>query len=401
MKRSALSTVFLVVLIDLIGFGIVLPHLAFYASEFHASPFMVGLLYSVYSVAQLVFSPVWGNLSDRVGRRPIMISSTLGAFAAYLVFAFSRSLGMLFLSRILAGVMAGNISTAQAYVADVTSSEDRAKGMGLIGAAFGIGFVVGPAIGAALMHATPQSGFFRQNPYAALGFFAASLSFSSFLMVFFKLPESLKAGKDKKEDRVAKMSVLGPNLWRTLRQGGASRLLPVLMFSVFLLAFGQSNLYGAFPLFCKSTLGLSPGQVGIQYVVMGIIAVIVQGGLIRVLVKKFGERPLFLAGSVFFVVGLSLIPFAHSVRMLFLFIGLMSFGGSLNGPTLNSLISKESPPGRYGSTLGASQGLSALGRAIGPAWGGWLYGFSFRAPFIVTAFAVSLTVWAGIKIKDA
>jgi len=395
--------VFLVVLIDLIGFGIVLPHLAFYASEFHASSFLIGFLYSIYSMAQLVFSPIWGSLSDRVGRRPIMILSTLGASGAYLLFAFSNSLALLFLSRLFAGIMAGNISTAQAYVADVTAPQDRAKGMGLIGAAFGIGFVIGPAIGAGLMHLSLKGQFFLENHYAVLGLFAACLSFISFLMVCFKLPESLEKGKAHDGGRVMKMSVFSPALWKYIRGGGLSSnplFLPMLMFSVFLLAFGQSNLYGAFPLFCKTRLNLSPAEVGIQYAYMGLIAVVIQGSLIRTLVKRFSEAKLFLAGSVLFVIGLGLIPFAHSVRTLFLYLGIMSAGASLNGPTLASLISKQSDAGKYGTTLGASQGLAALGRALGPAWGGFLYGLSFRLPFIVTAVAASFAVWVGFKIQD-
>src|SRR5574341_1291469 len=151
-KSTPLITVFLAVFIDLIGFGIVLPLLPFYASVFSATPVQIGLLYSIYSLAQLIFSPIWGGFSDRVGRRPIMLLSTLGASAAYLLFGFSHSFLLLFLSRLMAGVMGGNISTAQAYVADITTLADRAKGMGLIGAAFGIGFVLGPAISSLLIH---------------------------------------------------------------------------------------------------------------------------------------------------------------------------------------------------------------------------------------------------------
>src|SRR3989338_6879443 len=165
-KKSALFTVFLVVLVDLMGFGIVLPLLPFYAEKFQASAVSVGLLYSIYSLAQLIFSPIWGAWSDRIGRRPVMLISTSGACLSYILFALSGSLGMLFLSRLVGGIMGGNISAAQAYVADVTDHEDRAKGMGLIGAAFGIGFMVGPAVASVLMHS--------KEHYALPGFFAAA-----------------------------------------------------------------------------------------------------------------------------------------------------------------------------------------------------------------------------------
>jgi MFS transporter, DHA1 family, tetracycline resistance protein len=398
MKKSALVVVFFVVLIDLIGFGIVLPHLAFYATALHATPFLIGLLYSSYSIAQLIFSPIWGSLSDRVGRRPIMIISTLGACASYLIFAFSHTLGILFISRIFAGIMAGNISTAQAYVADVTTPENRARGMGLIGAAFGIGFVLGPAIGAGLMRVHPDNLFFAEHHYALLGFFAAGLSFLSFLLVVTLLPESLDKSNRQEEGRILKQSVFSAGFWRSISSDSKTSVLSLLMLAVFIFAFGQSNLYGAFPLFCKDFLALSASQVGILYVYMGLIAVVIQGGLIRILEKKFGEKRLFFLGSILFVFGLGFIPLAKNFSQMLLFLGVMSVGGSFAGPVLNSLISKQSGPARYGATMGASQGLSALGRAIGPAWGGYLYGIFYKLPFFMTAVIASLTVYVGIQL---
>lgn len=398
-KKLALLTVFLVVLIDLMGFGIVLPYLAFYAAEFEASPSTVGLLYSVYSVAQLVFSPIWGSLSDRFGRRPIMILSTLGACFAYILFAFSGSLKLLFLSRLFAGIMAGNIAAAQAYVADVTEHEDRAKGMGLIGAAFGIGFVVGPALGTGLMQASIPVPFFQGNPYALLGLFAAGLSFASFCLVIFKLPEPVRQPLRTDAERVVRSGIFLPSFWRAIggEERGGRHILPMAFAAVFLLAFGQSSLYGAFPLFCKNRLGLSPEQVGMQYVWMGLTAVFIQGGMIKPLEKIFGEERLFLAGSVLMALGLFLIPFAASAGALTAILVLMSAGGSLNGPTLMSLVSKQSAPEKYGVTMGTSQGFSALGRAVGPAWGGFLFGIGVKLPFVLTALLVSVTLWIGTR----
>ena len=202
MNKPALATVFLVVMIDLLGFGIVLPLLPFYAQEFAASAVTIGLLYSVYSFMQLIFSPIWGSWSDRIGRRPIMLMSTFGAVIAYTIFGLAESLGVLFLSRIVAGTMGGNISTAQAYIADVTDNENRARGMGLIGAAFGIGFVVGPATATALIHPsfhqfiagtgfTEFAAWMESNRFALPGFFAAFMSLLSFLLVLVKLPETV------------------------------------------------------------------------------------------------------------------------------------------------------------------------------------------------------------------
>ena len=402
-SKPALATVFLAVLIDLMGFGIVLPLLPFYASLFKASPVAIGLLYSIYSFAQLIFSPIWGGLSDRVGRRPIMLMSTLGAAFAYLLFGLAHTLPLLFLSRLIAGIMGGNISTAQAYVADVTPPEKRAEGMGLIGAAFGIGFVLGPAIASVLIQPAFLN-FFKipvEHEYAIPGFFAAALSFTSFLLVLFKLPETVKSPVREKEG-LFKSSVFTKGFWISLTEPGAAGmkfLFPMLAGCVFLFSFAQSSLYSSFSLFCESELGLSAGKVGMLYAYLGLIAILIQGGLIRGLVRKFGEEKLFLAGSFLLVLGFAAIPLAGSFRFLVMALGLLGLGGGLTGPTLNSLISKEADPAKVGQAMGASQGMAALGRVIGPTWGGLLYDVLVWLPFALTALILSVTVLIGNKLQ--
>ncbi len=422
-KKIALLTVFLVVLVDLMGFGIVLPLLPFYASKFNAGPVAIGLLYSVYSLAQLVFSPIWGGLSDRVGRRPIMLMSTFGAVMSYVVFAFSHSLGLLFFSRLLAGIMGGNISTAQAYVADVTSEENRAKGMGLIGAAFGIGFVVGPALSSVLIlpgwqqlllkSGIPGASFAAENKFILPGLVAALLSLASFILVLFKLPETVArpsgpqpsvamsgiATVEKDFSRVQRSSIFSVRFWKSLFDA-KSKLLPMLFLSALLLSIGQSSLYSAFPLFCKKILSLPAEKVGLLFVWMGVVAVVIQGFAIRVFVKRFGERKLFLFGNFLLTLGLILLPFAWSEKTLAGALCVMGVGASLSGPTLTSLISKMATPGEIGLLLGNSQGLSALGRVIGPTWGGWLFSFSPSLPFLLTAAVVFITVLIGFKIQE-
>ena len=469
MKKGSLATVFLVVLIDLIGFGLVLPLLPFYAREFAATPVVIGLLYSIYSVAQLVFSPIWGSLSDRLGRRPIMLLSTGGAVIAYIIFGLAGSLAVLFLSRLVAGVMGGNIATAQAYIADVTSDADRAKGMGLIGAAFGIGFVLGPALASGLIHPgfqewvgamglTGLAEWMEVRRFGLPGFFAAFLSLCSFLMVFFFLPEtvtrldaarvsqdvrdadgarnpkqteSANTGTDKEQpgsphatepgnrpdsphttepgnrpgsphttQRGSRPSVFMPAFWRNLsaqqKAGGGS--LKLLLGALFLLSFGQASLYSAFPLFAESMLDMTPEQVGIQFFYIGLIAVVVQGGLIRPLSRWFPEANLFFTGNILMTFGLGAIALSQSVSMLTVFLGIMALGHSLNLPTINSLISKEAGSKSYGSMMGIAQGLSGLGRAIGPTWGGFLYGVMVYLPFYITALALTVTIWIGWKL---
>ena len=402
-QRSALATVFLAVLIDLMGFGIVLPLLPFYASRFSAPPIVIGLLYSIYSFAQLIFSPIWGGISDRVGRRPIMLMSTLGASFAYALFGLARTLPLLFLSRLIAGIMGGNISTAQAYVADVTSPEERAKGMGLLGAAFGVGFVLGPAIASLLIHPAFLK-FFRIPPeskFALPGFFASFLSFTSFLLVFFKLPETVKP-KEKDPQRIAKLGIFTKSFWRSIAEqesSGMKHLLPLLMGCIFLYSFAQSSLYSAFPLFCEARLKLSAEKVGMLYAYLGIIAVFVQGGLIRVLVKKFGEEKLFFLGSILMTAGFALLPAGRSLGLLIIFLSFLSLGGSFMGPTLNSLISKQADPTEVGRAMGTSQGIAALGRVFGPAWGGLLYGLGPTLPFFGTAVGLVYTIFVGNRLK--
>ncbi len=411
MNKPALATVFLVVVIDLLGFGIVLPLLPFYAQEFAASAVMIGLLYSVYSFMQLIFSPIWGSWSDRIGRRPIMLLSTFGAVIAYIIFGLAESLGVLFFSRVIAGMMGGNISTAQAYIADITDSENRARGMGLIGAAFGIGFVVGPASATALIHPTfhelvANAGFVQfaewmgENRFALPGFFAAFLSLCSFMMVMFLLPETVDTSKAKAA-AFRRPSVFTPRFWRLLKEqkGKSSRgyLIP-LVIGFFLLSFGESSLYSSFPLFAEGELNMTAEQVGVQFFYIGIIAVVVQGFLIKPLTNRFAEEKLFMVGNVLMVIGLGLIPFAHNTLTLALFLGLMALGKSLNSPTITSLISKEADEDNVGAVMGAAQGLSGLGRMIGPTWGGALFAVYFGLPFGATALIVATTIWIAIGL---
>ncbi len=408
-KKAGLPAVFLVVLIDLMGFGIVLPLLPYYGARFYASPLQIGLLYSVYSFSQLIFSPIWGAWSDRLGRRPIMLLSTLGSAASYVVFSFSHSLPILFFSRILAGVMGGNIAAAQAYVADVTTPEDRARGMGVIGAAFGIGFAIGPALTSfllmpgvqqVLIHAAPEfaRGFLTENPYSVPGFAASLLSLSSFLLVLGRLPESASSAKADDASRVKKISVFSGQFWRALSSKGSSVLGP-LYACLFLVTIGNSSLYSSFPLFCKKMLSLGPERVGLQFLLMGFIAIFIQGGLIRPLVKIFGERKLLITGNVLMTLGLFLIPLANSEATLSLYLSVLAVGASLNGPTLTSLISKEAEHAHVGLAMGSSQGVSALGRVIGPAWGGLLFGVFPQAPFFATSVLVSVTILIAVSKK--
>lgn len=412
-RRSALFTVFFVVLIDLMGFGLVLPLMPFYAETFRASPVTIGLLFSIYSIMQLVFSPIWGSLSDRVGRRPVMLVSTLGSTLSYVLFAFSGSLPVLFASRLLAGVMGGNIAAAQAYITDITPPEKRAHGMGLLGAAFGIGFVVGPSLATLLVHArlpdiaagwlgAESSEWLAANRYALPGLGAALLSAASFLLVAGKLPETVRPGGTGSTGR---LGVFSAAFWssmaarsRAARAAGGKDHFALLMGANFLVSFAHASMYSAFPLFCSRVLGMDAEHVGMQYVYTGFIVIVMQGGVIRALTRRFREPDLFLAGGALMAIGFFLIPFSASPAWLVIFLGLTSVGQGLSGPTLMSMVSQESGEGEVGTTMGLAQGISGLGRVVGPAAGGWLIGLLPAAPFWTTAAALLFAVYVGIVL---
>ena len=379
-RRGALFTAFLVVLIDLLGFGIVLPLLPFYGKQFDASPLVIGLLYSSYSAMQFVFAPLWGSLSDRIGRRPVMMISTLGTSLSYVLFAFSGSLVTLFTSRIFAGVMGGNISAAQAYVADVTSEKDRVKGMGLIGAAFGIGFALGPALAAALLAMNPDK---HQLP----GLAAAALSFTSFFLVIWKLPESLPPDAREAASAAQKRPhPFTPAFWSFLGdQSSSGARIRTLLVSTLLVITSYASIYSAFPLYCVSRFQMTAAQVGGLFGALGFVAVLIQGGLLRRMSGKVAEEKLFLVGTVLMMAGFIAIPLAPTKPLLTAALMLLAAGGSLNGPSLTSLISKEADPKRMGAALGVSQSMAGLGRVIGPSWGGFLFGISEPLPFWTTA----------------
>ncbi|HEY8186448.1 MAG TPA: MFS transporter [Pyrinomonadaceae bacterium] len=356
MKRSPLVVIFTTVFIDLVGFGIVIPVLPFYAegTRFNASPRTVGLLFASYSIMQLIFSPILGRLSDKHGRRPVLLLSIIGTGIGFLILGFAKTLWMLFVGRILDGITGGNISTAQAYIADITTKEDRAKGMGLIGAAFGLGFVFGPAIGGVL------SRWGVEVPFL----FAAGLCFANALLLYFTLPETITP------DHPARVSAArGRGLSQLLQSLKDPRLGFVLViYFFFIVSF--SIMTTAFSLYTMFRFGYDAQHTGYLFTYVGILAVIVQGGLIGRLVKHFGELPLVIVGAFLFAGSLFAVPFVgpHSGGLLGLLIGggLFSIGNSLSGPALTSLASKSVGPSEQGSVLGVTQSVASLARAVGP-----------------------------------
>lgn len=356
MKRSPLLVIFITVFIDLVGFGIVIPVLPFYAegTKFGATPSQVGLLFASYSVMQLVFAPILGRLSDKYGRRPILLASLLGTALGFLILGFATTLLMLFVGRIIDGISGGNISTAQAYIADVTTKEDRAKGMGLIGAAFGLGFVFGPAIGGVL------SRWGINVPFL----FAGSLAFANAILLYFTLPETVTP------DHPARVSAASGRGWHQLVASLKNARLGFVLTIYFLSIVAFSIMTATFSLFMMFRLGYDAFHNGWVFAFVGVVSALIQGGLIGKLVKTFGEPWLVIVGGLLFTGSLFAIPFVTPVTGLVAILALgaaIAIGQALSAPSLSSLASKSASAGEQGGVLGVTQSVASLARAVGPS----------------------------------
>ena len=356
MKRSPLLVIFITVFIDLVGFGIVIPVLPYYAegTRFGATPRQVGLLFASYSVLQLFFAPVLGRLSDRHGRRPVLLVSLLGTCAGFLILGFATTLWMLFLGRIIDGISGGNISTAQAYIADVTTKENRAQGMGLIGAAFGLGFIFGPAIGGIL------SRWGINIPFL----FAGGLAFANTILLYFTLPETVT------RDHPARISAAAGRGWHQLVVSLRNPRLGFVLMIYFLSIVAFSIMTATFSLFLMFRLGYDAFHNGWIFAFVGVISAIIQGGLIGRLVKRFGESLLVIIGVLLFSLSLFAIPFVTPATGLLVILTIgaaTSIGQALSAPSLSSLASKSASAGEQGGVLGVMQSVASLARAVGPS----------------------------------
>jgi MFS transporter, DHA1 family, tetracycline resistance protein len=347
-RSSVLRIVFLTVFIDLLGFGIVIPLLPLYAEKYRPSALAFGLLMSSYSAMQFLFAPLLGRLSDRFGRRPVILFSLLGTVLGYLLFAFARSLPMLFASRLLDGATGGNIGTAQAIIADTTSREERARGMGLVGMAFAMGFIFGPAI----------AGFTVGLGESAPGLAAAALSFTALVWAYLKLPETRPEGGAGERVSVFSLATLGRAFRRP--EIGALMLLSFVTTTAF--AMFEST----FAQFLSARVGAGASTVAWFFVFVGVCSAVVQGLLVRRLVKRFGEGRLVAAGAILLVAGYLGLRVADSIPVLLLMIATIALGIGITTPTLSSLVSKRSAAAEQGEILGAYQSMGSLGRVFGP-----------------------------------
>lgn len=371
-NNKPLFTIFLIVFVDLLGFGIVLPLLPYIAEKYSATPFTIGILGATYSLFQLLAGPLLGRLSDRYGRKKLLAISQIGSAIGYLILGLANNLPLLFLARIIDGITGGNISIAQAYIADITTKENRAKGMGIIGAAFGLGFIFGPAIG----------GFLAKYNYSYPGYFAMIVSLITVFLTIFTLPETVSGAEREKEP---KAQITFKAFWEVANAANIQYLIIVF----FLMNSAFSMMQGTFALWTQKRFNFGPEQNGYVFAFVGIIAVIAQLKLLPILVKKFKERALLNYSTFFFCLGFGLIPFVPNPWYLLITQAFIVFGNSMANPAIQALASESVPKEEYGETLGFLQSAGSLGRIVGPVMGGWLFGaMGINSPFFFSAFVI-------------
>jgi len=375
-----------IVFIDLLGFGVIIPLLPFYGKHFGASPTEIIWMMACYSLAQFFFSPILGRLSDKLGRRPVLHISLVCSVAAYLWLGFADALWMLYGARLLAGAGAGNIAAAQAYITDVTTPQTRAKGMGLIGAAFGVGFTLGPWIGGQVAG--------NGQTLAALArpaFVSAGLSALAFLLVLALLKESLPPE--------ARHGAARPSRWLLARQAFGRLTLRRLILLLFTTVAAFAAMETTFALWANSAFGWEQRQVGNFFLFVGVVLIIVQGALIGPLSRRFGEARLVVAGACSITIGLAGIPFALSLPALLAASACLALGMGLLNPSLNALISHEAAVDERGGIMGVSQSGASLARIVGPAAAGPLFSFFGRdAPYYMGAIVMVVAVAMALRI---
>jgi multidrug resistance protein len=352
--NKQLGVVFAVVFVDLLGFGIVLPLLPTYAAAFHVSPTAIGFLVTSFSLLQLVAVPVWGAISDRFGRRPVLIVGLVGSTASYVLFAVAGSYWALLVSRIVAGAMGATIGVGQAYIADITPPERRAHAMGILGAAFAMGFILGPALG----------GILSAHSYSSAGVVAAGLCAANALAALVWLPETPRHVATARFGRVPLATLAAP------------------LAVSFLVTASFAVIHVTLPLFGRDVWHDTTRQMGMLFAYMGIVSAVVQGGLVGRLAARVGEKRVAAAGGLLLAVGLALVPEVSGRLALYAALGTLSAGSALATPSIYAIVSRLAPASQQGAALGINQTAATLGRIVGPTVAGVLISASgLRAPF--------------------
>jgi len=389
-RKTQFLVIFLTILLSTIGFGVCIPVLPLYAKVFGATEFVNGLLTGVFSLMVMIASPLWGKLSDRVGRRPVLIISILGSALGYFVMGWAGSLTWLFVARIIDGASGGNVATAQAYIADITTPEERSKAMGMIGAAFGLGFIIGPAVGGILAKYSPHLPFY----------FVGVLCIINAVLVYTSLPESLTP--DKRTTAHTEQPI--PELLN--HADGPVFMTVCASYFVCLAAF--SIMTAVFSLFAELRFGFDAQHVGYIMAAIGVIGVIMQGGVIRRMLPKYGEVKMSRWGMVLLLISFIFLPLVGGMASLLLVASLIAIGNSLVQPTLNGLASRSVEASWQGRAMGLLQAAASLGRGAGPILGGWLLGMDKagpvanygRTPFWVAAVLMLITLGLATGLRN-
>ena len=382
MKKPSVLIIFLTVFIDLIGFGIVLPLLPIFARNLDASGFIIGCLMAVYSAMQFIFAPVWGRLSDRIGRRPVMLVSTAGAAISYALFAVGcgqtgmAALTLLFIARTFSGICGANITVAQAYIADITPPEERSKKMGLIGMAFGLGFIFGPAIGGLGL---------KFWGVTAPGWIAAALCAANFFFAFARLPESWKPGA------ITAARPRFEHFMETMKRPGIAILVLVFFLATFCFASFETTIgllvSRNFGLKFETIKGIHAFDPKVVYLFTycGIIGAFVQGGPLGRVVKKLGEPLLITLSLVFVAVSLAPMPYVTNWPLLLVVLAILSIGSSLTRPPVFGMLSNLTPASEQGATIGTAQSAGSLARIGGPIFAASLLDLHPAMPYLICA----------------
>lgn len=382
MKKSPLLPIFLIVFIDLLGFGLILPLLPFYAESFGASGFVVGLLIASYSFLQFIGAPILGRLSDRWGRRPVLLLSQFGTFIGFIVLGLANTLVLLFVGRIIDGISGANLSTAQAYISDVTEEKDRAKSFGLIGAAFGLGFIIGPAAG----------GWLSTFGYQVPAFVAAGLSALTMVLTYFMLPEPTRKGGAANARRPFSIEALK----RAITHPAVGSLLAIgFTFGVAFTMFQTS-----FALFAASRLGFSEQETGFMLAYVGLLSVIMQVVVVSRLVKKLGERQSLVLSIAALALGLGLMALVQTPLALIAVMPILSFGGGATTPVLTSLITKSVDRTEVGGMLGITTSIDSAGRVIAPIVANGLLMFNNALPSLAGAALLLIPLYIAFKLRN-
>lgn len=397
-RKPSLGAIFLTIVLDLLGFGLALPFLAEVArSTFHVSSFTGTLLASSYSAMQFLFVPMWGRLSDRVGRKPVLMWSIAATALANLglgvALAWSNTIVWLFVARMFAGFATANLGTASAYIADITPPKDRAKGMGIIGAAFGIGFVLGPGFGGLLAQISVND---RHGPWAL--FVAAMLSTINFVWITFGLVESLP--EESRRKNAEGRTLVPRGTLDVLRDSAIARA----VLANFLLIFVFSGMEQTMRYFNKDAFGMSLAQTGGLLVVVGLSGAAVQGGVVRRLSGKVADASMLRAGLALQIIAFAGIAASPDVGRWFLYVSgvVLAFGNGLSQPATSAFVSKHAKPGEQGTTLGVAQSASSLARVFGPALAGLAYGsrLGMRSPYTLGCVGMLLALVVAFPLRE-